>query len=452
MSNPTSDRQCVRSIAPATSADASIRIRDSWAGQFYTRHVKKYQIVRLVAPWLWRKLYFLYQMSWIYGKARKLPLLPLSDIASAVATTALTDRETVATPMPEVYPAAGRQHFQPASNEYIAPSCRVVTLPDGLVTGSTNLVLLKETAVCHDLYDFARDSTSEELNGRTYIWPKRSRIAWLIDTSHVSTLDQAACFTDACAKNYAHWTTEVLTRIYLFCSWPGGRHIPLIVDAGLHPNQIESLNYVAGRDREIIYLPADTTILVKRLFVTSVSGYVPFARRNQRLRDHSHGCFSPSTLRAMRDHLITQINPPSADLPRRILVKRNSEIRNVVNFPEIEQRLVSIGFAIIEPERLTVADQIATFSRAEVVVAATGAALANLIFCQPTARIVVLMSSHEHMPYWYWQNMACAVGNQVTYVIGKATERFAHLHSNFVVSPADVCDAVRNATIRHDPR
>lgn len=452
MSNTPSGHQGMKkSISPATSSDASIRIRDSWAGQFYTRHIKKYQIVRLVAPWFWRKLYFLYQMSWIYGKALKLPLVPLSSISSAVATVPLTIRETVANPMPEVYPATSRQYFQPHRNEYIAPPCSLVTLPDGLVTGATNLVLVKEAAVCHDLYDFAHDYTSEELNGRTYIWPQRSRIAWLMDTTPGAVLDQAACFTDACSRNYAHWITEVLSRIYLFCSRPDGQRIPLIVDAGLHPNQIESINYVAGRDREIIYLPANSTILAKRLFVTSVSGYVPFARRNRRPCGHSHGSFCPAVLRSMRDHLITQINPRAVNHPRRILIKRNSEIRNIVNFHEIEQHLVTMGFSIIEPERLTMAEQITTFSLAEVVVAATGAALANLIFCQPTARIVVLMASHDHMPYWYWQNIACAVGNRVVYVMGKATERFAHLHSNFVVSAADVCDAVSDVSIRSGP-
>lgn len=432
--------------APADSASVSVRVRDTWLGQFYFNHLKKYRVVKLLAPWVWRKVYFLYQLAWIFWKALKRPLLPISVYAAISGKVVLSKAETVTTPLPEVFPESGGKHLIPPHAEYEFPEIYITEVRNALVTGGTNLVMTDDSVICHDLYDFTYDYTSEELNGRTFIWPHRQRIAWLMRTTSGRKLDRAACFTDACAPNYAHWMTEVLPRINLFCRAEESPEVPIIVNDGLHRNLMESLRAVAGDKREILTLPTGTSVKVEHLSLTSVTGYVPFERRSNRLKNHSHGRFSPFALLSLRQCLQERLGAPSGPSIRRVFIKRNSGIRNITNAREIEELLVAREFSVVEPEFLTHAQQVALFSNADVVVGATGAAMANLIFCKLTAKIIIMIPIYRYTSYWYWQNIACAVGNRVNYVLGKITRTtVSGIHSDFQINPSDLLDAIGEA-------
>lgn len=423
-----------------TSAAASIR--SNLLVRFYFDHLKKYRSFEWLASHAWHKAYLLYRIAWIHRKSLQRPLVRLAAFAAKRQVCRLTEAESVQTPSPSVFPAKAARRLVPPHLEYRFPEISITPIPQGLATGGTNLVMTNEAVICHDLYDFSRDYTSEELNGRAYIWPDKGRIAWMMSTVPRQVLAKAACFTDACAANYAHWITEVLPRINLFCASPLSTNVPIVINDGLHRNIMESLDLVTKGSHEIVAVTTGAAIGADVMYVVSAAGYVPFERRTNRLRNHSHGLFSPSGLLSMRDRLLNGIGRTSCENARHIVIRRNSTIRNIANAQEIEETLVARGFTVVEPEHLSFAEQVAVFSNAETVVGATGAAFANLIFCKPSTRIIILISDFRYMPYWYWQNMACAVGNRITYVLGKCMGRFPHLHSNFAVNSADVLDAV----------
>jgi hypothetical protein len=221
---------------PADFNSVVVRVRDTWLGQLYLNHLKKYRIVKLLAPWVWHKVYFVYQLAWIYGKAFRHPLLPLSAHAAINGKVVLSRAEIVTTPLPLVFPKIGRKHRIPPHTEYEFPEIYIAKVRNALVTGGTNLVMAEDSVICHDLYDFTHDYTAEEMEWRAYIWPRHQCIAWRMSTAPSRELDRAACFTDACALNYAHWMTEVLPRIHLFCRAEGTSGVPLIINDGLHKN------------------------------------------------------------------------------------------------------------------------------------------------------------------------------------------------------------------------
>ena len=429
--------------APADPDSMSIRVRDTWLGQFYFNHLKKYRVVKLLAPWIWRKVYFLYQLAWIFWKALKCNLLPLSAHVAISGKVVLSKAEIVHTPFPGVFPESGRKHLIQPHAEYEFPEIYIAEVRNALVTGGTNLVMTEGSVICHDLYDFTHDYTSEEMNGRTFIWPHRQRIAWLMRTTSDLELERAACFTDACAPNYAHWITEVLPRINLYCRAEESPEVPLIVNDSLHRNLMESLRIVVGDKRRILAISTGASVKVEHLSITSVTGYVPFERRSNRLKNHSHGRFSPYALLSLRQCLQERLGAPSSPFIRRVFIKRNSGIRNIINAREIEELLVARGFSVVEPESLTHAQQVVLFSNADVVVGATGAAMANLIFCKPTAKIIIMIPIYRYTSYWYWQNIACAVDNRVNYVLGKTTRSaVTGIHSDFQINPSDLLNAI----------
>jgi hypothetical protein len=87
----------------------------------------------------------------------------------------------------------------------------------------------------------------------------------------------------------------------------------------------------------------------------------------------------------------------------RIYVTRGASAHNraVRNETQVRDLLASYGFVGVDPGALSVEEQIRTFAQAELIVAAHGAALANLVFCSPGTRVIELFPAGYLLPdYW----------------------------------------------------
>lgn len=431
-------------------ADILAKLRTTWLGRVYTSLLKQYVIIRWVAQWIWRNGYPVYVNHWIDGgwrdflprlsnrrKVRWRPLTKLRDFSktNGIPTYKLADAALVETPAPSVFPNCDQGYLVSPHNRYRFPEIYVATINNAITYGGTNLILADGEVVYHDLYDFERDYTSEELLGRTLIDPKSSRIRWLLHDEAPEPIPVAATFVDACASNYAHWMTEVLPRVALFCAEDRFRGVPIVVNDGLHKNIMESLFLVAGTEHEIITLPIGRALAVNELYLTSVVGYAPFERRTNKLSGHSHGMFSPRAFERLRKHLgaLGQKTEKEA-WPEKIFLRRISGTRKVTNTAELEKLLVAQGYVIIEPEKLSFLQQTQLFSKAKVIVGPSGAALANILFAPQCSKVFILISKYPDTSYWYWQNIACASGKAVSYILGEVAARGpSGIHADFTV-------------------
>jgi hypothetical protein len=81
---------------------------------------------------------------------------------------------------------------------------------------------------------------------------------------------------------------------------------------------------------------------------------------------------------------------------RRIYISRkNAPGRRVANDGELEPILRRHGFAILEMEKLSFAEQVTAFRQAEVVAGPAGAAFTHLNFCQPGTRVLSMMCDED---------------------------------------------------------
>ncbi len=426
------------------------KLKASWAGRLYARYVKPRRAMRRLAIWLWRSVYPLY-LNHLAGrltnaKSRRWHALVRqleSSTKGASATVNLAPKTQVETPAPRAFPVTNQAFLVSPHASYVFPDIYVTEYANATVFGGTNLIHTHGAILCHDLYDFERDYTSEELHGRTLIDPVGDRIRWLMSDPEPEQIAQAAAFVDACAPNYAHWLTEILPRIALFCGDSRFSKVPIVINDGLHRNIMESLVLVTGSDRQIIAVPVGRALEIQKLFLTSVAGYVPFERRPTRLTGHSHGMFSPAAFAAIRRTMQHQAGPVDAPWPEKIYIRRNSGARKVTNAAELENLLVGQGYVVVEPERLSFVQQVQVFQQARVIVGSSGAAMANIIFAAPGTRIVILISKFPDTSYWYWQNIAVAAGNQVVYVLGESVNRQKPgIHDDYVVAASDLSDAI----------
>ncbi|MBB3967275.1 glycosyltransferase family 61 protein [Rhizobium metallidurans] len=236
-------------------------------------------------------------------------------------------------------------------------------------------------------------------------------------------MDVAASFVDACAPNYAHWLTEVLPRLALYCAETKFKDVPIVINAGLHRNIIDSLSYFVSPDRAIIALSVGRALEISELHATSVAGYVPFGRRPQKgpaLLAHSQGRFNPHAFERLRAVVLHKALSESAvPTPEKFYIRRNSGSRRVTNAAELEAALTDRGYTIVEPEKLGFIEQVRLFASAKTIVGSSGAALANLVFAPSSARTHVLIGRYPDTSFWYWQNIASAIGGNVNYVFGE---------------------------------
>lgn len=421
--------------------DDLARLKESVIGRFYSKYLKRFSLMRKISFWVWVNFYPIFSniaaIQNTSSAKRWRPMVKLADYVSGsnVPTTSILDATKVDTPPPKVFPAEDQVYLLSPHSHYEYPSIYVAQLSDALIYGGTNLVFKKDAVICHDLYDFARDYTGEELHGRHVIDAKKKRLRLVRNGAISAYMPVAAAFLDACAPNYAHWLTEVLPRIAVFCSIEEHASVPVIVNDDLHPNIMESLALVAGGDREVIALPVGEAISVGVLYVTSVTGYVPFGRRNAKLDEHSHGLFCPLSFDQVNKRLLPIVDKlPLQNFPSKVYLRRKSGVRKITNDTEIEQILSGNGYVIIEPERLTFLQQVKLFQAADEVIAPTGAALANAIFCRPGTRVGVLMGKHEQMIYRYWLDMLAPLGIRVSYVLGSLADNLeVGVHADFHV-------------------
>ena len=94
--------------------------------------------------------------------------------------------------------------------------------------------------------------------------------------------------------------------------------------------------------------------------------------------------------------------------------------RPLVEAEKIWAGLQKLGFARIEPEKMSVAEQARAFRSARVVVGAHGAALANLAFSRPGTHVIELFSPRYVNPCY--RNLALAAGLLHGAVIGNSRD------------------------------
>ena len=423
----------------ASSEDADIvsRMRNAPLGRLYKDRLKQYVVVRGVARWIWWNLFPLYVRLSVLMKKRY-PLTTLRDYtnASGTPTYKVADAESVETAQPKVFPNDDRAYVAAPYDQYMFPEIFVAKIKNGTAMGGTNLIVVDGKVVCHDLFDFEHDSTAEELHGRALISPKSRHVRLVLRNKKPKSIPVAATFVDACAQNYAHWMTEVLPRVALFCAEERFKSVPLLVNEGLHPNIMESLFLVAGANREVITLPIGKALTVDELYHTSVAGYVPFERRIKKASGHSHGMFSPRALKLVRERLATvSQKTDKRRLPEKIFLRRNSGVRKVTNAVEIEHLLVDRGYVIVEPETLTFLQQVQCFAHAKVIVGPTGAGFANAIFCEKGAHVAILISKSKDLAYKYWVNMLSPIGVHLSYVLGDIVDNHEYgVHGDFAIN------------------
>ncbi|MEG4805514.1 tetratricopeptide repeat protein [Microcoleus sp. ARI1-B5] len=188
---------------------------------------------------------------------------------------------------------------------------------------------------------------------------------------------------------YFHWMVDVLPRIELLRQ--SGRDLAqidwFVVNSCQHEFQRESLRILGIPEEKVLESDRIPHLQATELIVPSFAGYL--------------GWPSGWAIDFLRREFLKGI-VPQASYPKRIYISRSkARYRRVLNEEDVVEVLEQSGFVSILPESMSLAEQIAHFERAEVIVAAHGSGLTNTIFCRRGTKVIELMSPH-YISHYYW--------------------------------------------------
>jgi hypothetical protein len=239
--------------------------------------------------------------------------------------------------------------------------------------------------------------------------------------------------------NYSHWLMDYLPRLAL---WSGD--LPLLVNDGLRPLQLESLAALGIGEDKLMRLPYPGAYCVALLHYPSLNSAwctPPLPFRPEIVVEWLRARFAPlfSSARERRRLFITRADA------------RNAAVRRLLNSDEIERVAQRHGFEIIAPETLSFAEQVTLFSQAAVIAGPHGAGFANMAFAPAGTRIVELIGPRGGReaggaPAVY-RTLATAMRFDFSRCIGASDERLriesGHLPlESFTIDPASFSAAL----------
>jgi capsular polysaccharide biosynthesis protein len=227
-------------------------------------------------------------------------------------------------------------------------------------------------------------------------------------------------------ENYYHWILDTLPRLLLL-----RKHHPGIALITLEPAaEFVRVTLAALGFDNIVPVTKKQLLKIDKLVLPgllSPSGHV-----------------NPIQVRLVRDELTQRLGTQPAATPsittRKVYVSRaRQHRRKVANQDELDKLLVAHNFETIYFEELTLSQQIAVMQEAAVLLSMHGANLVNLIFLNPTSKVIELVAEKLHNPA-YWR--LSAVFSLSYYVLPCKTttpeEISWHSNSDIIVNIAEL--------------
>ena len=255
---------------------------------------------------------------------------------------------------------------------------------------------------------------------------------------------EGVCLSCGHDSNYFHWLVECLPKLLLLDSLDLFQDVPLLIPAGLHPNLMAALERLNTHNRPIIYIEQGAACQVDRLIYPS---------ELSRILDRYEGSpvfnqdivLSHKWLTKVSDQLKNQVSYDGKPW-RKLFLSRRKGLRVLGNHEQVEQLLGNQGFEIVEVDGLSLDFQIKLFSEASLVVAPTGAALTNMLFCQPGTKVIIFMSRHEVTNFYFWSNLGAINNLDVTIISGERLfnlTNYYSVHDDYVVDAQLILEELR---------
>jgi len=263
--------------------------------------------------------------------------------------------------------------FQPVT-ESASPVRRetFAVLAESLVIGGSFSVVLPDGRLIENGLVVSRDPAKRRGNGFSHAGSRSS--ALFVGTRRQLPPLAAAVLLGG-GPNYAHCLMQWLMRLPSLSAWAD---LPVLIAADLPASIRQVLREHGVADERIVPVPPDASIRVGRLHVPDLA--LPSAI----------DAVPAEHVRWLRESVFGPHRSPARPTRRLYVSRRRARRRRLVNEAEVSALLVRRGFDVVDPCRLGFAEQARLFSEAAVIVGQSGAAMTNLLACQPGTEVLLL--------------------------------------------------------------
>ncbi len=315
----------------------------------------------------------------------------------------------------------------------------VCQLHDVAVVGSSNMCIGKRGELLYDLLIMCISNENYRLSDRVlkkhHGKPVHLLGRYVMHYMNAGMkLDAAISLVCNFSSNYYHFIYEAISKFYLLDKCQIPEDVPLLVDERIKdvPQLMELLRLFAG-NRQIVFLKVRHMCRVKVLYyVSGVNQIIPNYVDIKQVRAEDN-LFCPAAILFIRQHFLDYASAGKT-FPKRFYIARKNTNNRSYNEKELTQIARDYDFEVVSPEDYTVADQFLLFANAECVIAASGAALSNIVCCKPGCRVLVLFS--HVMDLTVFSSIASCLNIDMRYLIGKCVEE-SSLQTPYTVNADD---------------
>ncbi|MGF7176573.1 glycosyltransferase family 61 protein [Azospirillum doebereinerae] len=266
----------------------------------------------------------------------------------------------------------------------------VCTASDAVVLSKSDMVLTPDGAALNDVAADSRYGRFIEFYHDKSVRRRRGEQILIDPQQHrITDLDEGIMLSGGASEHFGHWVPEFLCRLTFLVQHPDFAKLPIIVDEDMPGSHFDYLRQLV--DNELVLLPSKSGFRCRRLVMAPPPTFFPvYWAVDHDIPTHEQGPFSPRCFRFLRDRIFASL-PPSGARTRRIYLSRGKRHwRHLLNDAEIAEHLRTEGFETVFPEELSFVEQVRLFQDAEAIVAPSGSSLVNLIFADPSVKLLVL--------------------------------------------------------------
>ena len=216
--------------------------------------------------------------------------------------------------------------------------------------------------------------------------------------------------------NYYHFVYQLLTRLNYTNDIDSS--VPLLLDASARdiPTLKQLVELANVQKREILYMDYGCCYEIGDLYYITSPNIIAPNIKSKKFDLDKMAVFTSEGLTYLRNTLLPYKS--TIQTPEYVFIaRRKATKRRGYNEQECGETLKKLGFEEVYPETLTLAEQIAVFNNAKIIVGATGAAFTNLIFCSNKTNVVILSNYKVGFPYF--SSIASFVGSRLIYLYDK---------------------------------
>ena len=278
--------------------------------------------------------------------------------------------------------------------EYRSPEVYCSELMNVTVIGASSIILSEEK-ILNDTLFYDKEHRVNLCNSTLRIVDDGYAIIEL--RNQKTRYVQGINLVGAASFNYYHLVIEILARLTFIDQCEQYRDWPILVDeVVLNVKQFkEALDIINEYNHPIIIVKSNEECFVEHLVSMSSIVWLPINLYDRYDIRPSDFMIAESVIMNLRK----RFNKDFSQYPKRtkcFISRKNVKNPRLSNEEEARTAFEEHGYEIVYTEEMTFREQVRYFSECSCIVGTSGAAMTNILFCQPGTRVVCIIPEEHH--------------------------------------------------------